>query len=42
MRTMDPRLIQLADSGRTTAETALRFSIHEEALARRLEAEGLS
>jgi len=41
MRTMDQSLFQLAKSGRITAETALRFSIHEEALARRLEAEGL-
>ena len=39
MRTMDQSLFQLAKQGRITAETALRFSIHEEALARRLEME---
>ena len=41
MRTMDQSLFQLAKAGRITAETALRFSIHEEALARRLEKEGI-
>ena len=41
MRTMDQSLFQLAKEGRITAETALRFSIHEEALARRLETEGI-
>ena len=41
MRTMDQSLFALAKSGRITAETALRFSIHEEALERRLEREGL-
>ena len=41
MRTMDQSLFQLAKAGRITAETALRFSIHEEALARRLESEGI-
>ena len=41
MRTMDQSLFQLAKAGRITAETALRFSIHEEALARRLELEGI-
>ena len=41
MRTMDQSLFQLAKEGRITAETALRFSIHEEALERRLEVEGL-
>ena len=41
MRTMDQSLFQLAKEGRITAETALRFSIHEEALERRLTAEGL-
>ena len=41
MRTMDQSLFQLAKDGRITAETALRFSIHEEALQRRLEIEGL-
>ena len=41
MRTMDQSLFNLAKAGRITAETALRFSIHEEALNRRLELEGL-
>ena len=41
MRTMDQSLFQLCKEGRITAETALRFSIHEEALERRLEVEGL-
>jgi twitching motility protein PilT len=41
MRTMDQSLFNLAKEGRITAETALRFSIHEEALERRLEREGL-
>ena len=41
MRTMDQSLFQLAKDGRITAETALRFSIHEEALARRLELENI-
>lgn len=41
MRTMDQSLFQLAKEGRITAETALRFSIHEEALKRRLAAEGI-
>ena len=41
MRTMDQSLFQLAKAGRITAETALRFSIHEEALARRLDMEGI-
>ena len=42
MRTMDQSLFQLAKEGRITADTALRFSIHEEALARRLETEGIA
>ena len=42
MRTMDQSLFQLAKSGRITPETALRFSIHEEALQRRLEIEGVA
>ena len=42
MRTMDQSLFQLAKAGRITAETALRFSIHEEALERRLAAEGIA
>ena len=41
MRTMDQSLFQLAKQGRITTETALRFSIHEEALERRLEIEGV-
>lgn len=41
MRTMDQSLFALAKQGRITAETALQFSVHEEALERRLEAEGL-
>ena len=41
MRTMDQSLFQLAKSGRITPETAVRFSIHEEALQRRLEIEGI-
>jgi len=41
MRTMDQSLFNLAKEGRITAETALRFSIHEEALQRHLELEGL-
>jgi twitching motility protein PilT len=41
MRTMDQSLFMLAKEGRITPETALRFSIHEEALERRLELEGV-
>ncbi len=41
MRTMDQSLFRLAKEGRITTETALRFSIHEEALERRLQADGL-
>lgn len=41
MRTMDQSLFNLAKEGRITPETALRFSIHEEALTRHLELEGL-
>ncbi len=41
MRTMDQSLFNLAKEGRITPETALRFSIHEEALERHLELEGL-
>lgn len=41
MRTMDQSLYSLAKEGRITGETALRFSVHEEALERRLAAEGL-
>jgi Tfp pilus assembly ATPase PilU len=39
---MDQSLFRLAEEGRITAETALRFCIHEEALARRLELEGIA
>ncbi len=41
MRTMDQSLFALAKEGRITSDTALRFSVHEEALKRRLAAEGL-
>ena len=41
MRTMDQSLFHLAKEGRITPDTALRFSIHEEALERRLETEGI-
>ena len=41
MRTMDQSLFKLCKEGRISSETALRFSVHEEALARRLESESL-
>ena len=41
MRTMDQSLFQLAKAGRITRETALRYSIHEDALERRLDLEGI-
>ena len=41
MRTMDQSLFALTKQQRITAETALRFCIHEEALYHRLEVEGL-
>ena len=41
MRTMDQSLLALCKGGRITSDTALRFSVHEEALERRLQAEGL-
>lgn len=41
MRTMDQSLFNLAKEGRITPETAIHFSIHEEALARHLELEGI-
>ena len=41
MRTMDQSLFALAKQGRITGETAMRFSVHEEALERRLQAEGI-
>ena len=41
MRTMDQSLFALVKEGRITSETALRFSIHRDALQKRLEAEKL-
>jgi len=41
MRTMDQSLFQLVKEGRISVETALRFCIHEEALERRIDLEGL-
>ena len=41
MRTMDQSLFALCKAGRISSDTALRFSVHEEALERRLQAEGL-
>lgn len=41
MRTMDQSLFELVASGQVARETALQCSIHQEALAKRLEAEGL-
>jgi len=41
MRTMDQSLYQLVKDGVITPDTALRFSIHEEALERRMELEGV-
>lgn len=41
MRTMDQSLFNLAKDGTITADTALRFSVHEEALQNRLQLEGL-
>lgn len=41
MRTMDQSLFQLVKSGRVAKEMALQYSIHQEALAKRFEAEGL-
>ena len=41
MRTMDQSLFRLVKEGRITSETALRYSIHEEALERHLELEKL-
>ena len=41
MRTMDQSLFDLAKEGRITKETALQCAIHQEALAKRFEAEGL-
>ena len=41
MRTMDQSLFNLVRAGRITAETALQYAIHQEALGRRLEVEGL-
>ena len=41
MRTMDQSLFNLAQEGRITTETALRYCIHEESLRNRLQLEGL-
>lgn len=41
MRTMDQSLFQLVKSGRVAKEMALQYSIHQGALAKRFEAEGL-
>lgn len=41
MRTMDQSLFELVKSGRVAKEMALQYSIHQEALEKRFEAEGL-
>lgn len=41
MRTMDQSLFDLVKSGRVAKEMALQYSIHQEALEKRFEAEGL-
>ena len=41
MRTMDQSLFDMVQRGRITRETALQYSIHQEALLRRLEMAGL-
>ncbi len=41
MRTMDQSLYSLVKEGKVEKETALRYSIHQEALERRFETEGL-
>ncbi|MFZ2756482.1 MAG: PilT/PilU family type 4a pilus ATPase [Atopobiaceae bacterium] len=41
MRTMDQSLFQLVKAGRVAKETALQYSIHQEALENRFAAEGL-
>lgn len=41
MRTMDQSLFGLVESGQVTREVALQYAIHQEALARRLDAAGL-
>lgn len=41
MRTMDQSLFDLVKSGRVAKEMALQYSIHQEALKKRFEAEGL-
>ena len=41
MRTMDQSLFALVESGRVAREVALQYAIHQEALARRLDAAGL-
>ena len=41
MRTMDQSLFALVEGGRVSREVALQYAIHQEALARRLDAAGL-
>ena len=41
MRTMDQSLHELVKAGKITKETALSCAIHQEALEKRFEAEGL-
>ena len=41
MRTMDQSLFDLVKSGRVAKEMALQYSIHQEALEKRFETEGL-
>ena len=41
MRTMDQSLFDLVSSGRVARETALQYAIHQEALQKRLDADGL-
>lgn len=41
MRTMDQSLFDLVAAGRITRETALQYAIHQEALRKRLNAEGM-
>ena len=41
MRTMDQSLFSLAKEGRITKEMAIQYGIHQEALKKRFEVEGL-
>lgn len=41
MRTMDQSLFSLVSAGRVEKETALQFAVHQEALSKRFEAEGI-